>query len=190
VRIVQWYRRAGTTQGEILTDVFGCWGLAMDDQRYLYVSDDDKYEVRRYQLGGDMEDDTVVASWKRLNGGSDLCHMFVDRQQTVYVTEDSYGVMKWDKGVKKGTMIAEIGNNTRRLQWDGPGGLFVDTSGTLYVVDRSNGSIIRWPQGASQGTVILGGNGQLHFSSDLGYDSRGNLYFVGNNYSIQRFSIQ
>ncbi|CAF1318530.1 unnamed protein product, partial [Rotaria magnacalcarata] len=38
-RVVRWSRRSGTTQGEILIDKIACWGLAMDEQRYLYVSD-------------------------------------------------------------------------------------------------------------------------------------------------------
>ncbi|CAF4333988.1 unnamed protein product, partial [Rotaria sordida] len=50
-RVVRWSRRSGTTQGEILIDNISCWGLAMDDQRYLYISDTDKDEVRRYQIG-------------------------------------------------------------------------------------------------------------------------------------------
>ncbi|CAF2254429.1 unnamed protein product, partial [Rotaria magnacalcarata] len=50
-RVVRWSRRSGATQGEILIDNINCWGLAMDDQRNLYVSDYGKHEVRRYQLG-------------------------------------------------------------------------------------------------------------------------------------------
>ncbi|CAF4622222.1 unnamed protein product, partial [Rotaria socialis] len=38
-RVVRWSRRSGTTQGEILIDNIDCFGLAMDEQRYLYVSD-------------------------------------------------------------------------------------------------------------------------------------------------------
>ncbi|CAF4230252.1 unnamed protein product, partial [Rotaria sordida] len=43
-RVVRWSRSSGTTQGEILLNNVGCWGLAMDDQRYLYISDDEKHE--------------------------------------------------------------------------------------------------------------------------------------------------
>ncbi|CAF5016163.1 unnamed protein product, partial [Rotaria socialis] len=38
-RVVRWSRRSDTTQGEILIDDIQCWGLAMDEQRYHYVSD-------------------------------------------------------------------------------------------------------------------------------------------------------
>ncbi|CAF1977383.1 unnamed protein product, partial [Rotaria magnacalcarata] len=50
-RVLRWSRRSGTTQGEILIDNIKCCGLAMDEQRNLYVSDKEKHEVRRYQLG-------------------------------------------------------------------------------------------------------------------------------------------
>ncbi|CAF4729869.1 unnamed protein product, partial [Rotaria sp. Silwood2] len=50
-RVVRWSRRSGTTQGEILIGNVDPWGLAMDDQRYLYISDYKKHEVRRYQIG-------------------------------------------------------------------------------------------------------------------------------------------
>ncbi|CAF5060271.1 unnamed protein product, partial [Rotaria sp. Silwood1] len=50
-RVVRWSRLSGTTQGEILIDNIKCWGLAMDDQRYLYISNVEKHQVRRYQIG-------------------------------------------------------------------------------------------------------------------------------------------
>ncbi|CAF3233649.1 unnamed protein product, partial [Rotaria sp. Silwood2] len=43
-RVIRWSRRSGTTQGEILINSIACWGLFMDDQRYLYISDIDKHE--------------------------------------------------------------------------------------------------------------------------------------------------
>ena len=50
-RVLRWSRRRGTTQGEIIVDNIDCWGLAMDEQRHLYVSDTEKHEVRRYTIG-------------------------------------------------------------------------------------------------------------------------------------------
>ena len=37
-RVVRWSRRQETTQGEVIVDNIGCFGLAIDHQRYLYVS--------------------------------------------------------------------------------------------------------------------------------------------------------
>ncbi|CAF1474729.1 unnamed protein product, partial [Rotaria sordida] len=43
-RVVRWSRQSGTTHGEILIDDINCYGLAMDDDGYLYASDTDKDE--------------------------------------------------------------------------------------------------------------------------------------------------
>ncbi|CAF5072756.1 unnamed protein product, partial [Rotaria sp. Silwood1] len=43
-RVVRWSRRSGTTQGEILIGNINPYGVAMDDQRYLYISDCVKHE--------------------------------------------------------------------------------------------------------------------------------------------------
>ncbi|CAM4847744.1 unnamed protein product, partial [Rotaria magnacalcarata] len=58
-RVVRWSRRSGTTQGEILINNINCFGLGMDEQRYLYVSDVGKHEVRRYRFGENIG--TLVA---------------------------------------------------------------------------------------------------------------------------------
>ncbi|CAF1496501.1 unnamed protein product, partial [Rotaria magnacalcarata] len=58
-RVVRWSRRSDITQGEILINDIECWGLAMDEQRYLYVADTGKHEVRRYKLGDNIG--TLVA---------------------------------------------------------------------------------------------------------------------------------
>ena len=50
-RVLRWSRRQGTTQGEVIVDNIHCFGLVMDHQRYLYVSDWNNDEVRRYTIG-------------------------------------------------------------------------------------------------------------------------------------------
>ncbi|CAM4828074.1 unnamed protein product [Rotaria magnacalcarata] len=200
-RVVRWSRRSGTTQGEILIDNIDCFGLAMDEQRYLYVSDLGKHEVRRYQLG--EKNGTLVAGG---NGqGAELnqlkwpYHLVVDRQQNVYVSDaGNHRVMKWKKGATEGIVIAGgqgYGNAVTQL-WS-PQGIFVDSLGTVYVVDEQNHRVMRWTQGAKQGTVIVGGNGKgvgaNQFCGPIGlsFDRHGNLYVADRiNHRVQRFSIE
>ncbi|CAF4246362.1 unnamed protein product [Rotaria sordida] len=199
-RVVRWSRRSGTTQGEILIDNIHCLGLAMDDQRYLYISDIDKHEVRRYQIGD--KNGTLVAGGNGKGAGLDQLigptYIFVDQQQTVYVSDYyNHRVMKWNKGAKEGIVVAGgQGQGNALTQLSNPYGLFADTLGTIYVADCGNHRVMRWPKEAKQGTVIVGGNGkgeganQLHYPVGLSFDRHSNLYVVDkDNHRVQRFSI-
>ncbi|CAF1436445.1 unnamed protein product [Rotaria sp. Silwood1] len=200
-RVVRWSRRSGTTQGEILIDNIDCWGLFMDDKRYLYVSDTEKHEVRRYQIGD--KNGTIVAGGNGKGAGPNQLNwptsIDVDQQQTVYVSDrNNHRVMKWNKGAKEGIVVAGgqgEGNALTQLRY--PQGLFVDTLGTLYVADSGNHRVMRWPKGAKQRTVIVGGNGeeaganQFNSPISLSFDRQGNLYVVDkNNNRVQFFSFQ
>jgi hypothetical protein len=56
---------------------------------------------------------------------------------------------------------------------------------------------MRWVKGATQGSVIVGGNGegeksnQLNGPIGLSFDRHGNLYVVDwGNYRVQKFNIE
>ncbi|CAF3897648.1 unnamed protein product [Rotaria magnacalcarata] len=200
-QVVRWSRRSGTTQGELLIDNIYCYGLAMDDQRYLYVSGWEKNEVRRYQL--EDKNGTLVAGGNGEGNGLNQLNeprcIFVDRQQNVYVSDwNNHRVMKWNKGAKEGIAVAGgqgAGSNLTQLSY--PLGLFVDRLGTLYVAEAENHRVMRWTQGARQGTVIVGGNGegagvnQLNYPIGFSFDRHGNLYVAENkNHRLQRFSLE
>ncbi|CAF1384083.1 unnamed protein product [Rotaria sordida] len=200
-RVVRWSRHSNTTQGEILINNTRCWGLAMDHQRYLYISDLDKREVRRYQIGD--KNGTLVAGGNGKGAGvnqlDEPTYIFVDQQQAVYVSDDyNHRVMKWNKDAKEGIAVAgnqSEGNALTKLSY--PNGLFVDTLGTIYVADTRNRRVMRWAKGAKQGTVIVGGNGggkganQLNDPVGLSFDRHGNLYVVDyGNHRVQRFLIE
>jgi sugar lactone lactonase YvrE len=72
----------------------------------------------------------------------------------------------------------------------------VDQLETVYVADTDNHRIMRWPKGAKQGTIIVGGNGkggqpnELHLPIGLSFDRHGNLYVVDyGNHRVQKFNI-
>ncbi|CAF3189340.1 unnamed protein product, partial [Rotaria sp. Silwood2] len=200
-RVLQWSRHEGTTHGEILLNNISCCGLAMDDQRYLYVSDVDQHEVRRYKVG--ERNGIVVAGGHGKGFGlhqlNDPFYIFVDREQTVYVSETSiHRVVKWYKGAKEGIIAAGghgVGNTM--LQFTYPEGLFVDALGTVYVADQYNHRVMRWTKGASQGTIAVGeyGKGATQYNLNMPYavslGRYGDLYVVDNNNNrIQRFSLE
>ena len=200
-RVVRWSRRQDTTQGEVIIDNITGWGLAMDQQRHLYVSDWNNDEVRRYTIGD--RNGIIVAGGNgegnQLNQLKCLIYLFVDEEQAVYVSDsNNHRVMKWNKGAKEGIVaVGGQGEGSALTQFSYPQGLFVDTSSTIYVADRNNHRVMRWPKGAQQGTVIVGGNGegnapnQLNFPVALSFDRHGNLYVVDcRNHRVQRFDIQ
>ncbi|CAF3361960.1 unnamed protein product [Rotaria socialis] len=201
-RVVRWPRRSDTTQGEILIDKIDCWGLVMDQQRYLYVSGDGKHEVRRYKLG-EKKGTLVVGGNGKGNGLNQLnfpTYLFVDRDHSVYVSDyNNHRVVKWVEGTKKGIVVAggqDVGDAL--IQLSHPNGIFADTLGTLYVADERNHRVMRWTQGDKKhGTVIVGGNGegaeanQFNVPYGFSFDRHGNLYVADrDNHRVQRFSIE
>ena len=75
--------------------------------------------------------------------------------------------------------------------------VFVDPLDTVYVADCGNARVMRWCNGATQGNVIVGGNGegeqanQLNSPTGLSFDRHGNLYVAERgNERVQRFSIE
>jgi len=67
---------------------------------------------------------------------------------------------------------------------------------TVYVAEAGNNRIMRWSKGATQGNVIVGGNGQggqlnqLSWPAGLSLDLQGNLYVADfSNHRVQTFII-
>ena len=144
-RVVRWSQSQDTTQGEVIVDNISCRGLAIDHQRYLYVSDTAKNEVRRYTMGD--KNGIVVAGGNgkgnQLNQLNCPTCLFVDEEQAVYVSDrDNHRVMKWKKDAKEGIVVAGRQGQGRVLtQLSYPNGLFVDTSSTIYVADARNSRV-------------------------------------------------
>ena len=141
-RVIRWSRRQETTQGEVIVDNIGCVGLAMDHQRYLYVSDNENHEVRRYTIG-DKNGIAVAGGNGEGNQFNQLglpTYLFVDEEQAVYVSDsNNHRVMKWNKDAKEGIVVAGgRGEGSALTHLSYPRGLFGDTSSTICVVDAWN----------------------------------------------------
>ncbi|CAF1257435.1 unnamed protein product [Rotaria sordida] len=134
----------------------------MDENGSLYVTDNQKPEVRRYRRGESQE--TVVAggngSGNRLDQFLYPPYVFVDQNHSVYVSDcGNHRVMKWVEGAKQGIVVAGgQGQGNGLTQLACPEGVVVDQLGTVYVADEANDRIMRWPKGATEGSVIVGGH--------------------------------
>ncbi|CAF3784596.1 unnamed protein product [Rotaria sp. Silwood1] len=196
-RVLLWSRRSGTVKGRILLRNIRCRGLAMDNQGSLYISDNDKHEVRRYYVGDKFG--TIVAGGHGKGDGLNQLNwptfIFIDQQQAIYVSDnENHRVMRWNKGAKEGIVVAGgQGEGKALTQLSYPKGLFVDHLGTIYVADTGNHRVMRWSKGAKQGTVIAGGTGtsKLYYPEGLTIDKHDYLYVVDwGNDRIRRFSIK
>lgn len=198
-RVVQWFRGDTTKKVEILINNICCFGLAMDQQGYLYVSDGEKNEVRRYRLGNN--EGTVVAGGKGKGKGPNQLdlpmHIFVDRQQNVYVSDNNNRrVMKWNKDAKEGVCIeGKLDECFNELYFSDPTGVFVDTLSTVYVADTGNHRLVRCPQSDSWFDEVMGTFGatehEFHHPRGLSFDRYGNIYVVDQeNHRVQRFDIE
>ena len=198
-RVVQWQRRGGES-GETIISHVKCFGIAMDIHRFLYVSDLEKYEVRRWQIGESQG--TLIAggngSGNRFDQFRTPHYVFIDRDLTLFVSDsENHRVIKWANDTKEGIAIAgsqNSGHALTQLSW--PEGIFVDQWGSVYVADCLNHRIVRWLKGAADGSVVVGGNGygskanQLNCPMGLKFDLDGNLYVADyNNNRIQKFYV-
>jgi sugar lactone lactonase YvrE len=198
-RVVRWPRRNGQI-GETIISNINCRDLTMDNDGYLYVSDIEKHEVRRWKIG--ETGGTIVAGG---NGQGDRFdqlnypeYIFIDQDHSVYVSDClNHRVMKWVKGAKEGIIVAGgqgQGNGLRQLS--SPGGIIVDQLGNIYVADFSNHRVMRWLKGVDQGTIVVGGNGegkqsnQFNIPIDLSFDRENNLYVADwSNRRVQKFDV-
>jgi sugar lactone lactonase YvrE len=199
-RVIQWPRQKGTS-GKIIISNVHCFGLAMDNDGYLYVPEYEKHEVRRWRIG--EVSGTVVAGGNgegnRLDQLNSPMYVFVDQDYSVYISDqNNHRVMKWMKGAKEGIVVAGgQGRGNGLAQLSQPRGVIVDHFGNVFAADNGNNRIMRWCKGAVQGSVITGGNrqggqqNQLSCPQDLSFDRQGNLYVVDmGNDRVQRFDIQ
>ncbi|CAM4939061.1 unnamed protein product [Rotaria socialis] len=199
-RVVRWPRHGGK-RGKILVDNIDCFGLAMDDHGFLYVTDFVRHEVRRFRSDADSQG-TVVAGGHGIGNRNDQlnwpAHLFIDRDHSLYISDDyNHRVMKWLEGAKEGSIVAGghgMGNEMNQLRY--AKGILIDGMITVYVADWENHRVIRWPQGSTGGSVLVGGNGQGNGPNQfdgcggLSFDNQGHLYVVDfGNHRVQRFSI-
>ena len=201
-RVVRWSLENPNGQKEILIENILCWGLMMNENGDLFVSDYENHVVKRWKKGERRKEGMVVAGGNgegnKLNQLNDPTYIFVDREETVYVSDNwNHRVMKWLKGASEGIVVAGghgQGNSLNQLNY--PQGLLVNEVDDVYVADYGNHRIMCWPWGSKEGRVVVGGNGegkgsnQLNRPSGLSFDVENNLYVADQlNHRIQRFHV-
>ena len=203
-RVVRWSLENPNSDKEILIENIKCWGLMMNENGDLFVSDWNEHAMKRWRKGetGRKREGIIVAGGNgqgnKLNQLNCPSYIFVDREETVYVSDRlNHRVMKWLKGAREGIIVAGgQGQGNSLNQLNNPQGLLVNEAGDIYVADRWNNRVMCWPLGSKEGRVVVGGNGrgeglnQLNYPIGLSFDAENNLYVVDQwNHRIQRFHI-
>ncbi|CAF1372679.1 unnamed protein product [Adineta steineri] len=196
-RVIRYFDKNQTNQ-EILMSNIACFGLTIDKNGFIYVSDYENHEVRRWKQG-DTKDEVVAGGngqGNHLNQLDKPTFIFIDKDYSLYVSDrDNHRVMKWRKDAKEGIIVAGgngKGNSLKQLSH--PRGMIVDDLGRIYVADRDNHRVMRWCEGDAEGEVVVGGNGQgnqsnqLNDPTGLSFDDEENLYVADSgNHRIQKY---
>ncbi|CAF3619872.1 unnamed protein product [Rotaria sp. Silwood1] len=194
-RVQRWYNNDdhGTT---IMFDTH-CWGIVIDDEGLVYISDSVDYHRvitwpdGRTVAGGNGEGNA-------LNQLSNPYLIFVDHNRSVFVADGgNHRVMKWSAGATEGLIVAGGNGAGHELNQLGePSSVIVDRMGTLYIGEAFNARITRWFKGSKEGIVIVGGRGegnhadQITKQCDMAFDRDGNLWVADYfNHRIQFFAI-
>lgn len=183
-----------------LIDNIDCYGVAIDKEGYLYVSDCQRHNV--YRLKVRETQPTIVAGGnnegQQLNQLNHPRHLFVDDEQSVYVSDSlNHRVVKWRRDAKEGVVVAGGNGNGNRLnQLSGPQGLHLDEQRLIYIADTWNHRVVCWREGESEGQVVVGANRQSEESArlfcpiGLSFDKDGNLYVTDcGSHRIVKFDL-
>ncbi|CAF0779206.1 unnamed protein product [Adineta steineri] len=196
-QVIRYFEQNRTNQQIIISNI-KCMGLAIDKNGFIYASDCENNEVRRWKQG-DKKGELVAGGNGRgyhLNQLNYPTFIFVDEDYSLYISDkDNYRVMKWKKDAKEGIIVAGgngEGNSLKQLYY--PGGVIVDHLGQIYVADSRNNRVMRWCEGQEEGEIVVGGNArryglnQLDRPAGLSFDNEGNLYVVDHdNHRIQKY---
>ena len=195
-RVVRWPRRNGRKGETIIFDV-KCFGLAMDVDRFLYVSDIENHEVRRWKIGESTSE--LIAGGKLRGTGLHQLntphYIFITLDLTLFISDwANRRVMKWTKNASEGTIVfSRYGDRNSSVRFSWPEGIFVDQSNSIYIADCPNNRVVRLVEGDAQASSIAGGNGTDRLSCPMGFDfdSLGNLYVADTfNNRIRKFDVE
>ena len=182
------------------------FGIFVDKDGYLYVSDQSNHRVLRYPPGSTSGTNGTVVAGTGAAGStpSELNQpwtLFVDNDRAMYIA-DNYNnrIQKWTYGASSGVTVAGSaigipGTNASLLY--NPVAVVVDSNQYMYITDMLNSRIQRWAPGAGAGECLvgcsgIGGNGssQLFTPQSVAFDNQGALYVSdGGNHRVQKFLL-
>jgi sugar lactone lactonase YvrE len=143
-------------QGNRLNQLSSPYTVCFGDNKTAYIVDQDNSRIVEWKYGATSG--KVVAG---ANGQGDRndqlnypTNVIVDKQTDSFIISDfrNRRVVRWSRqgGTSGETIISDIYSR----------GIAMDDDGFLYVSDRNKHEVRRWRIGETQGTLVVGGNGQ------------------------------
>lgn len=195
-RVITWPIRSGGTP-EIIVRKIDCFGLAIDDDDYLYISDTESHQVQRFRTDGSGGEKVAGGNGygSGLNQFDRPARLFVDEEKTLYVSDvKNQRIMRWSNNAIEGCCVAGKGDGYSRTPLLAPGGLFADSNGDVYVTDYLSHKVICCSRQQKSITCIIGGRGQgsspgqLNGPDGLAYDKKKNIYVADSqNHRVLMF---
>ncbi|CAF1085488.1 unnamed protein product [Adineta steineri] len=196
-QVIRYFNQNQTNQQTIISNIY-CFGLTIDKNGFIYVSDWENHEVRRWKKGDEKGELVAGGNGKgnQLNQLNNPLFIFIESEYSLYISDyENHRVMKWKKDAKEGIIVAggnDQGNSLKQLSH--PRGVVVDHLGQIYVADCWNNRVMRWCEGDEEGEIVVGGNNcgsqsnELYYPTGLSFDNEENLYVAdSNNHRVQKY---
>ncbi|MDF2191444.1 Ig-like domain-containing protein [Paraflavitalea sp. CAU 1676] len=146
--------------------------MIMDGTGNIYVSDYNNHRVLKFPPGSDQLTDGVIVAGG--NGQGDLLNqlnkpagLFLDATGNLFVADmNNHRVLKFSPPLSQASVgvVVAGGNGLGQAltQLNSPVGLYIDNAQRLYVADRDNHRVLRYPNGSTSltaGVQVAGGIG-------------------------------
>jgi len=198
----------GNGPGNALNQFNLPYGLFVDGSGYIYVADPSNNRVMRFPPNSTSFTNGVIVAGG--NGAGNAANqldapyfIYVDSSDDLYVSDcNNYRVQKFPAGSNSTTNGVTVaggnGSGSNYNQLGFPRGIVVDAAGNLYVADKDNNRVARFPAGSNSSTnatIVAGGNGpgsqlnQMIGPRGICLDANNNLYVADySNSRVEKFA--
>ncbi|CAF4349848.1 unnamed protein product, partial [Rotaria sp. Silwood2] len=155
----------GNGKGNGINQLSNPWGLYVDDDQTIYVTDQSNHRIVEWKWGA-TSGQVVAGGNGQGSGAHQLSYpldVIIDKERDSLIISDysNKRVVRWPR--RNGTSGETIISNIDCV------GLTMDENGSLYVTDDRKHEVRRYRRGESQGIVVAGGNGSGNRFDQLSY---------------------
>lgn len=164
-------RAGGNGDGAALHQFDSALAMAIDATGHIYVSDLNNHRVLKFPPGSTQSTVGVIVAGGNgpgaaLNQLHDPGGIFLDGAGNLYVADmGNHRVLRFPPGADETTdglvVAGGAGLGQGFNQFNSPISIYIDAAGRLYVADRDNHRVLRYPDahGTNKTGVIVAGNG-------------------------------